>query len=37
MPASGSAASSTPQGASNVELYKQLDVLREENFQLKQK
>jgi hypothetical protein len=24
-------------GASNAELYKQLDALREENFQLKQK
>jgi cell division protein FtsB len=24
-------------GATNAELYKQLDVLREENFQLKQK
>lgn len=29
--------SSLPGGVGNVELYKQLDILREENFQLKQK
>jgi hypothetical protein len=37
VPQSGTAPLPNPQTPSNVELYKQLDVLREENFQLKQK
>lgn len=36
-PLAKSSSSNLPGGVGNVELYKQLDVLREENFQLKQK